>query len=323
MTLLAENPFFIVGHPRSGTTLLRFLLSSHPRLYIPEETGFIPFLLEDRDLSAQLTLPQVGQLLERIGSLNHLWRGLVDDVPKFYSSLAEPCLAQMLDALFRQQIEEHGAARWGDKTPLYIRYIPTLDRVFPTAQFVHVIRDGRDAALSAANKWPERRLYMDNYYLLRNWVVNIERGREAQRVLGESRYLEVRYEQLVQDPRQVLERVCTFLGEEFRIDMLDHTTLARKVGPGPQGHLEVQQPIATNSVQRWKTEMTAFDRKVADRLAGQILLELGYELADLGPLSVGERLRLLLLSGKFALTSTTRRALYAMGVLTLNRGLRG
>ena len=322
MTELAERPIFIVGHPRSGTTLLRFLLSSHPRIHIPEETGFLPFLAKDREIEAELSLARVQQIVERIGRLNRLWQGLVTDVPAFYAALPEPKLRFVLDALYRRQIAEHGAARWGDKTPVYVRYMPTLDQIFPSAQFVHMIRDGRDAALSAREKWPDRRRYMDHYYLLKNWVRNVDAGQKAGRDLGPDRYLEVRYERLVQDPQPVLEEICSFLGETFQPAMLDHVQLARRIGPGPQGHVEVLQPISTASVGRWKTDLSPFDQKMADRLAGPTLLVLGYELAESGPLSAGDTARWLFLAARFRLVDGTRGLLYALGVLTLNRGMR-
>lgn len=320
MTELLERPFFVVGHPRSGTTLLRFMLSSHPRLHIPEETGFIPFLV--KDVNAPLGLEQVRSILARLGKLNYLWDHLVDDVPAFYRSLPEPRLTYLLDALYRQQIAEYGASRWGDKTPTYVGYIPLLNEIFPTAQFIHVIRDGRDATLSALAKWPERGRYMDSYYLLANWVRNVRAGREDGPALGPSRYLEVRYETLVEQPQQVLEEILAFLGEELHPGMLDHTRLARKLGPGPQDHVEVQQPISTASVQRWRTEMTPFDQKLANHIAGDLLEELGYQRAPVDALTAGEALRLFFLAGKFRLADTSRTLLYATGILSLNRDLR-
>lgn len=322
MSALVERPIFIVGHPRSGTTLLRFLLSSHPRILIPEETGFIPFLLKKRRIRADLSLTEVKRILEHIGQLNRLWRGMVKDVPGFYTALPEPKLQYLLDALYRQQIAEYGATRWGDKTPVYVRYIPILDEIFPSAQFVHVIRDGRDAAVSAREKWPDRRLYMDTYYLLRNWVENVETGQTAGKYLGSSRYLEVHYERMVQETQNTLEQVCAFLEESFHPDMLNHLRLARQIGPGPQGHVEAMQPISKASIGRWRIQMTPFDQKMANRLAGRTLLTLGYELAEVGALSASESARLLLLAAKYYLADTARTLLYASGALTLNRGMR-
>jgi hypothetical protein len=322
MTQLPEKPIFVVGHPRSGTTLLRFMLSSHSRIHIPEETGFIPFLVPENLLTADLTQSQVENILLRIGQLNHLWRGMVNDPPTFYGALSEPKLSHILDALYRMQIAPHNAVRWGDKTPVYVRHVSTLNRLFPSAQFIHVIRDGRDATLSARAKWPERRLYMDTYYLLKHWLANVESGRRASRFLGEERYLEVRYESLVQQPQPTLERICAFLGETFEPAMLQHSQLARSIGPGPQHHVEVMQPVSTSSIARWQTEMSPFEQKMADRVAGESLQTLGYELAARGPLSVRGHLRLALLAIKFALTNSLRSLLYRFGALTLNRGMR-
>lgn len=313
---MSENPFFIVGSPRSGTTLLRFIVSSHPRLGIPAKTGFIPHLGYDRDV--QMTLPQVQTLLARIGSLNREWANLVDNVEAFYQALAEPRLAHILDALYRPHIGGSGAVRWGDKTPSYVLYLPMLSAILPSAQFVHVIRDGRDVTLSAHKKWGAQRWYMDRYYLLRNWTMHVERGRSAGRDLGAERYLEVRYEALVTETESVLAEVCAFLGEELHPAMLDHTALARhQIGPG--GHVEVRQPISAASVGGWKTEMPEFYCKVADYVAGRTLSSLGYGLSGLPGLSGRELLRLRLLTAKYAVTHTARQALTRFGLLTLNR----
>ena len=162
---------------------------------------------------------------------------------------------------------------------------------------------------------------MDMYYLLRNWVRHVERGRAVGLAMPADVYLEVRYEDLVANPEIVLERICRFLGEEFMPDLLDHTRLARQE-IGPAGHVEVRQPISTTSVQRWRTDMSEFEKRMADRVAGSTLSALGYELAELGPLSPTESTRLLLLSAKYAGTQIARQGLTRTGLLTLNRGKR-
>jgi len=317
-TQLIERPFFIVGNPRSGTTLLRFIISSHPRIHIPSETGFLPFLLQD--VKTDLSLSQVKRILERIGQLNHGWAGMVDDVQAFYETLPEPKLMYILDALYRRKIEPYGAVRWGDKGPSYVRYIPIISEIFPRAQFIHLIRDGRDATVSARKKWGN--WYMDTYYLLKNWVRNVEQGQRAGERLGSDRYFEVRYEDLVQSPRPVIEKICVFLGERFHPAMLDHTTLARKLIKPNGGYPNVRKPISSSSVQRWKREMTLFEQKMANRIAGSKLRALGYELPELDPFSPTESLKFFFLACKYRLTDTVRRVLYAYGFLTLGRGKR-
>ncbi|MFC2029468.1 sulfotransferase [Chloroflexota bacterium] len=318
MSSLPEVPFFVLGSPRSGTTLLRFILSSHPRLYVTRETGFIPHLGVAAD--ARLSQESVQDLLRTIGRLNRWW-GEVDDLDRFYQGLPESTLDHVLDGLYRTKLVGQGAARWGDKTPGYALYVSRLNDIFPTAQFIHVIRDGRDAALSAQAKWGTNTWYMDNYYLLASWVRHVTSAQQSGSSLDPNRYLEVRYESLTAEPEPEIERICGFLGETFHPAMMNHTKLAaRTIAPG--GHVEVLEPISTASVQRWKTEMSAFEQKMADRIAGRTLLALGYELAEAGSWRLGEVARLLILASKYGVVSAARSVLSSTGLVTLNRGKR-
>jgi len=313
-------PIFIVGSPRSGTTLLRFMLTSHSRIYIPDETGFIPFLRVPVD--APLTPTQVRAVLNRIGRLNRFWQGVVRDVDAFLASLPDLCLSTILDRLYRMHIGEQDDVRWGDKTPLYVRYISRLHRLFPRAQFVHAIRDGRDASLSAMEKWGREKPYLDPYYLLQNWVRNVQAGRASGQRLGSDRYLEVRYESLVTEPEETLRKTCAFLNERFEPRMLDQTGAAMEIGGGIDQHVEVQQLLTAVHVNRWVTEMSAFEKKLSDYVAGPALASLGYPPSGLGPFTTTEWLRHGYLAAKFSLSDATRTGLYRWGILTLNRNRR-
>lgn len=321
------RPFFIVGQARSGTTLLRYILSSHPHLYVTAETGFIPFLgIASR---RELHLKDVEKVMRRIENLNTWWQGLISDAEAFHASLPVPTLDYFLDELYRrqiarklpnQEIADSRSVRWGDKTPGYINYIPEVATIFPAAQFIHIIRDGRDSTLSARQKWSDRQWYMDDYYLLKQWVRSLHAGRKAGERLGPDRYLEVHYERLVQEPEQELQRVCAFLQEPYLPLLLDHTPLARKIGVGV--HQAVRKPITSRSVDRWRGEMSPFAKKLANRIAGSTLTSAGYQLAEGPPLTVAEWWRWLWLALKFTVVDLTRRFLYRIGVLTLNRGKR-
>jgi hypothetical protein len=318
-----NEPFFIVGSPRSGTTLLRFLLCSHPRIFIPDETGFIPFLLKSRAIDEKLTLRRFEGLIERMGRLNYQWKGIVNDSATLYRSLPSPTLGSLLDAVFRKTAKDHNASRWGDKTPLYVRYIPLLKTLFPRARFIHMIRDGRDATISAQDKWGiSEKPYMDNFYLLKNWVDNVSIGRQAGSVLGADDYLEVRYEELVANVETSVKAVCDFLGEAYSPEMLDQTRVAKELGPGPDDHWEAMERITSKSVERWRKEMSEFDLKLANRIAGGLLRELGYGAPIELPFSGREEARFRILSGKYQITSTVRKWLYATGLVSLNRKMR-
>ena len=314
------RPFFIIGSPRSGTTLLRFMLSSHSRLAVPDETGFLPFL--DCDPQRLLDAAEMEEVLRRIGRLNRFWQDLVPDVAAFHAALPEPRLPYLLDALYRQQCLPKRAARWGDKTPLYVRYIPQLLAIFPAAQFVHVVRDGRDASLSAREKWGHNQRYMDIYYLMRGWQRTMQAGQAAAASLPARQFYTLRYEALAADPQMALRGVADFLGEPFEPAMLAHEALARQVGGGIDAHVEVQSAVHGRSVNRWQREMTPFEKRLADDVLGDTLLAWGYPLAGSGPFTFAEHLRAAALKAKFLLTDTTRSALYRLGILTLNRNRR-
>lgn len=320
MALLPEKPFFIIGHPRSGTTLLRFILSSHPRIYIPEETGFIPFLPYREKLL--ISYPEFIEILARIGSLNYLWKDSVTSPHELYESLPVKNLALILDALYRIQIAPYGAVRWGDKTPLYVQYLKEIDAIFPQAQFIHLIRDGRDALLSARKKWPDNHYYKNGYYLIRNWARNVSAGQEAAAWLGPERYLEIRYEDLILAPQVTTQNICVFLNESFSETMLDHTQLARKVGPGPDNHSEILEPISQNSLYRWKSSMSLYERKMTQRSALNLFRELGYEIERLPSMNWLESLYFTGNRVEFFLLDSFRDILYKTGLLTLNRTMR-
>ena len=310
------RPFFIVGHPRSGTTLLRFMLSSHPRLHVPDETGFLPFL--NTNPREALDRTAVTALLRRIGQLNRFWDGLVTDEAAFYTDLPQPTSPFILDALYRLQVPP-GTPRWGDKTPLYVQYMPQIQAIFPRAQFIHVIRDGRDAALSARAKWGRSRPYMDLSYLLRNWVRNVRAGRSADNLPDPGRYYELRYEALIGSPQDTLHDLCLFLGESYDPAMLDYRQAARREGGGVDAHVEAQEALNSDSIGRWQREMTIFERKLARATAGPLLAELGYEAdEDLAPLTTADRLHLTWLSTRFQALDSLRAWLYRRGLLTLN-----
>jgi LPS sulfotransferase NodH len=317
---LLETPFFIVGNPRSGTTLLRFILSSHSRIYIPEETGFLPHICGYA--GRMLSRPEVEELVLRIGRMNSEWRALVSDFDAFYASLPSPTLMHVLDQLYGIKLVPHHAVRWGDKGPSYVRVLSKIDRIFPTAVYIHVIRDGRDCTLSALKKWGRRYWYYDTYYLMRTWSRNVQAGRSAGQWLGPGRYLEIRYEELVSDVTAVVKRICDFLGERFEPQMLDHTGLARQLA-APTGHLEVEQPVTRRSAGNWRQNMLLFDQKVALRVAGRQLSQLGYDVPKLPPLNIAEWVRYAALAGRFFLIDSLRRLLYCVGWLKMSREKRG
>ena len=317
-----ERPFFIVGSPRSGTTLLRFMLASHPRLWVPDETGFVPFLRVPPDQT--LSPSETARVCRRIGQLNRGWDDTAAATSTAVRKQQNLRLGDLLDTLYRSRMADSGAARWGDKTPGYILHVPLIARIFPSGQFIHLIRDGRDVTLSAMAKWRHRfpeRLYMDEIYLIRSWVRAVRCGRAAGAELGPNRYLDLRYEDLAEDPEGTLIRTCSFLGEDFHPDMLHHEALAQRV-ISSAGHAEVRDPVSSTRIGRWRTEMTPCHLWAAERVAGNTIAELGYEVTATRPPSATARVKLTIKAARCTAVRGVQRALEVCGFARLNRGKR-
>jgi hypothetical protein len=316
MTNPSIRPFFIVGVHRSGTTLLRYMLNSSPRIYVSPESDFIPrFFL--RNPPAELSNRRIADILHTIFTSYRFvgeWEGDPPDAGAFAEALPRRTPQAFLDALYSAYAQQHSAVRWADKTPIYTSYIDLIHRIFPEAQFVHIIRDGRDATLSMLEKWEQRELHIDVYFSARNWVRRIRRARVSGARLGTDLYYEIRYEHLVQDPEPELRRLCDFLEEPFFPIMAQPHLLARS-HIAPDGfHAPIRQPPNPKRVGRWHREMTLADQRLFQRVAGELLKELGYPVVDLRSMSLKERARFLALATKYETLQAGRRVLQALGV---------
>jgi hypothetical protein len=194
-------------------------------------------------------------------------------------------------AFYRLYARKHCKPRYGDKTPLYCRHMPRIERLLPEAHFIHLLRDGRDVALSLRALWfaPGK----DMRTLALYWQALVKQARKAG--ARRRRYLVVRYENLVTDPAAVLHSVCGFVGLDFHPAMLEYWKRAPERLQEHQsrhnqgGRLIVtreqrlaQQSLAFKPLQKdriagWKTEMTFADQNEFVRHAGAMLEQLGYE----------------------------------------------
>lgn len=277
---MTTPPFpFIVGNQRSGTTLVRALLDSHPELSVPPESWFVAELARPADryereggfdaeafLSDLADHPRFSRW-----ALSPEWTraALLGDRPPDY-----PEAIRRVFALFATSRHK---PRYADKTPTYVKELPLLARLFPEARFVHVIRDGRDVALSFVEApWgPDNpiRAALD-------WSDRVAAGRRTGRALGRERYLEVRYEQLVEDPEHVTRRICKFLELKFDSAMFSYPDRAAELTGAGLQQRNVNRHIAlppTKGLRDWRSEMAPADVAGFELVAGDLLEALGYE----------------------------------------------
>ena len=286
---------FVVGVGRSGTTLLRLMLDAHSTMAMPPETHFFQSLL---DASGKVRFGPT-QALEAITEDEHRrWNDFGLEPSKLearFEAIPRFNVTDALRAFYELYAEEQGKERWGDKTPDYIKRMRKIKRVLPEARFIHVIRDGRDVALSTNKRIVERghREPLPAKRSARRWRNRIEKARADGPKLGE--YLEIRYEDLVVETEPTLRRVCEFSELEFEPGMLRYHETAserlsemagampardgrpeREAGERLKAHALATKPPTRERIEVWREEMSASDQAEFEAVAGELLDDLGY-----------------------------------------------
>jgi hypothetical protein len=287
-TALPAAPF-IVGAGRSGTTLLRLMLDSHPAMCIPPETGFIPAATGRSQVVADPRCEFFQTVTQFV-----TWEDFNLSLDEFFAVLKniEPFdTSEGIRAFYRLYMRRLGKPRWGDKTPVYCIQMREVESALPEAHFIHIIRDGRDVALSVRPLWfaPGK----DMTTLALDWKSRVEQARQSSRRC--LHYLEVRYENLVADAEIELKRICAFLELQYHPQMLRYFEGARarlgevKTRYRSDGTILISAeerlfnqrltsaPPDLSRVFRWKCEMTTEERHEFDNAAGDLIETLGYD----------------------------------------------
>jgi hypothetical protein len=287
--ILADAPApFIVGVGRSGTTLLRLMLDAHPAIAIPGETHFLAEFVALN--AAELTRERFFRTITEAQTWPNLALGeaalreALDEIEPFSASEATRVFYRLYARLF-------GKDRWGDKTPPYRAHMVGIQRLLPEARFIHVIRDGRDAALSYRGLWfgpgddieAQARFWVDEVRAARSQSVELQH------------YLEIRYETLVRDPETILRKICDYLGLSYHPCMLNYHLFAssrlaefkRPFGPPGATPVDIEAFLAIHDrtsqrpdvsrISRWRNEMPDAEQRRYEAIAGGLLRDLGYE----------------------------------------------
>lgn len=286
-----EPALFIVGCPRSGTTLLGRMVGAHPDVDMVHETHWIPRpVQEGRGLTPEgsVTPELIPSLFEdrrfvkwftRWSDRLHIGR---EELERLAGSGAPVSYASFVSGIFNLQGKVHGKRLVGDKTPDYVRHIATLHVLWPQARFVHLIRDGRDVCLSVMNwrraphtagifaTWAEDPFLTTALW----WERNVRLGRGDGRSLGSELYSELRYESLVADPAGACAALCEFLGVPYDDAMLRFHEGRTKTDPGLDAKA-AWRPV-TRGLRDWRSQMAPEDVERFEAVAGDLLDELGY-----------------------------------------------
>lgn len=272
-----SSPFFVVGAQRSGTTMLRLMLNNHPNLTVPFESAFIPFFYQKLSNYGDLKLKDnVMKLLKDISENPHVRKGNLIQNSEAILSHPITSYTDLLSAIFTEYAKQQGKKRWGDKTPSYVEWLDILWNLFPDCRIIHLVRDGRDVAISLRTiEWGSNHIPR----MAEDWRWKVTLGRKIGSVLGKEHYLEVHYEDLVLETENTLRTICAFLQEPYDKTMLTFYMTAEKEMPkeSMKWHKNSVKPPDPGKVYMWKHKMSLSDRIIFEQIAGETLELFGYE----------------------------------------------
>ena len=256
------------------------MLDAHPQLAVSNDPHFIH---EGLRKSGGRDAPLTSEHVERVLACRTLSRlGLSDDELRKAAAGAET-YGEFVGAIYTAFAQSRGKRLAGEKTARYVRYLPLLDALFPWAKTLHLVRDGRDVALSTL-EWARPDRGPGRYGLWReepiavcalSWRWHVTTGQRDGSLRGPSLYQEVRYEALAAHPEQTMRRVSAFLDLPFAPE-----TLAFHAGRTRRGEALPSKDRwlpPTPGLRDWRDEMAPRDLELFEAVAGDALSALGYE----------------------------------------------
>ena len=284
----SPSPFlFLVGCPRSGTTLLQRLLDAHPSLTVANDTHFITRAIDKvaGGSVVRASSPLLKEsLVEWTRGYHRFGRLGLDAEAVARADEASTTYPEFVAGLYRQLAALRGKELAGEKTPDYIRHIGRLHAMFPASKLVHIVRDGRDVALSLLD-WAHEAKGPGRLELWRHQPVATCALWWRWQVTGQRRglgmepgsFVQMRYEDLVRDPSTTLRSLTEWLGIPFDRRMLRFNEgkvrrqdglSAKKAWLGP-----------TPGLRDWRSQLDVRSLALFEALAGDVLEDNGYRLA--------------------------------------------
>lgn len=287
----SRNPLgFVVGCPRSGTTLLQRMLDAHPALSVLPEVPWLATGPADRSKVDTAGLVEAAFLRElaargAFGRYAHL--PLPADELLNLAARVEARETSVRFATFASWLlDRYGALHGTDlvvnKTVGATVHVDALLATFPRTRVVSLVRDGRDVVMSAIG-WRRAPRLSEEHATWRDqplgtaalwWEWHVRRSREGGRAAWPDRFHEVRYEELVRWPAATLARICAFLGLEYDDAMLDYGQGRRREDASLDAKHQ-WQPV-TVGLRDWRRQLAADDLALFEAVAGDLLEELGY-----------------------------------------------
>ena len=280
---MIERPIFIIGTERSGSNLMRLLLNTHPRLAVPHPPHvvryFKPLERGYGDLLADDPFRRfVTDILNFLAVHIHPW-AIPIDVATIMKLAPSRTSFGVCVALYEQYRTYVRKPRWACKSTFMIDDTGTVLSHFPRAQFVFLVRDPRDVAVSSRSSIFST---FHPYYTALLWQRQQLEGIRLLETLSSDRILLVRYEDLLEEPEKQLRRICEFIGEDFVPAMLRYfeTEEAARSAALARCWANISKPLLQNNSGKFLQELSAEDIKIVESTAREPMLRLGYPLVS-------------------------------------------
>lgn len=263
---MEKPPIFIIGCPRSGTTLARVILDSHPNICCGPETHIIKNLKEFSDKTIRN------------------WKMLKPfqySKEDFYIKQGE-----LLKVFCENLMKIKNKKRWCEKTPDNIYSVDFIEKIFPKCQYINVIRDGRDVITSFKKRFGRLSMYEG----IKKWNRAMNLSQEYRKKINKNRYLEIRYEDLVTGPEKVTKKMMAFLNEEWTPKLLEHHKFKHEYWFNPKTKENIDfekeknpmrhspsKPIFTSSAGRWKKDLNILEKVLVNFSLDKNLKKMDYK----------------------------------------------
>jgi hypothetical protein len=270
---------FVLGCPRSGTTLLYDMLLSAGgfAVYLAESNVFNVLALRFGDLSDRSNR----QKLLRVWLGSKLFRATGLDVEQIENKVMEECRSpgDFLEIVMGEMMRAQGMQRWAENSPETLLYLPLVKRLIPDALVIHIVRDGRDVATSLERvryvrpfPWEDRQSVISAGVY---WEWLVQRGRAYGTQLGAD-YMEVHFEDLISSPQPTLDRIGQFLEHNLDYERIRQVAYGSVARPNSSFQSDASS-AAFNPVGRWRKSFSPRQLSRFEGLVGETLAEFGYE----------------------------------------------
>jgi len=263
---------FILGCPRSGTTLLQSSLNAHPNIIAPPESQFINLFYPRFGKIKHMNADSISEFVNTLFCeplFSNLWLLNKAQIEEKLASVAEyldyPLLCKMLFYQMRENKEK--VLLICDKNPRYSLFAKKLLKIFPEARFIHIIRDPRDNVNSNIKRLNKK----NTFFLARQWLgfnICIENMKRR----FPNKFFTIIYEDMVRNPENTFIPLCEYLAVPYNDAMLNHQFPERlQMYEGQKAykraktaHQNLLQPINTSNIGKWKNEMSEPDRTITE-----------------------------------------------------------